>query len=124
MGFLILGHIHRDHVLLTAVQQIGQLTRCFRFADAARSDQQEHTHRLDRIIQPGAIAAHAARNRIQRLILSDDACLQSLMQMQYGLLFIIEHATQRNTRPIRQHFGNHATIDSVMHQRLLALQGF
>ena len=54
MLLLELAHVDDGHVLLAAIQQIGERQRRLGLAGAGRADHQEHADRLARIGQPGA----------------------------------------------------------------------
>ena len=52
VGFLEFGHIHRDHMLLAAKEQISELARGFGFSHAAGADQQKYTTGLEGSSRP------------------------------------------------------------------------
>ena len=64
MGVLELAHVDRDHVALTAIQQIGQRRSGLGFAHAAGAHQHEHTDRFSGIVELGAEGANPSRDGV------------------------------------------------------------
>ena len=81
---LVLGEIDGDH----AEQRIGQGERRFRFAGAARPDQQEHPLRTVLRRQAGFRGAQAPGNSAQGRLLANHPFAETLFQAQQFRLLI------------------------------------
>ena len=110
-------------MLLAAKEQLSELARGFGFAHAAGADQQKYTDRFGGIVKAGPIGPDAAGDGVERVVLSDDAFSQPLVQMQHGLMFVVQHAAHRNPGPAGNDASDAASVNSSGHQRALALQG-
>src|SRR5471032_1095409 len=73
MRFLILTHVDRDQVLLTAIERFRERQRGFRLADAGRPGQEEHADWLLRVRQPCAGGLDAFADQTQSVVLANDA---------------------------------------------------
>src|SRR5258708_10886326 len=70
-------------------------------ADAGGTEEKEGAQRPVRILEPGASATHGLRYRRDRLVLADDALLESLFHMEELLAFALQHLLDRNAGPAR-----------------------
>ena len=85
---LVLGEIDGDQRFLAAEQRIGQGERRFRFAGAARPDQQEHPLRTVLRRQAGFRGAQAPGNSAQGRLLANHPFAETLFQAQQLRLLI------------------------------------
>ena len=82
MPLLVLAHVEPDHHVLVAEQGLGERPCELRLADAGRPEEEEAPERPLRVAEPGARAPDGLRHRGHRLVLSDDARMQLLLEPQ------------------------------------------
>ena len=78
---LVLRHVDAHHRLLVVEQELGERARQLGLADAGRTEEEEAAERTVGILQSGARAADGIRDRVDRLVLADDALVQPLLHV-------------------------------------------
>src|SRR5207244_2891289 len=74
---LILGHVDADHLLLVAEQEFGDGFRELRFADAGRTEKQEHAVRpIETVLERALVQYEPPRDRAHRVLLPDNPLLE------------------------------------------------
>ena len=81
----------RDHVLLAAVERLGERERGLRLADAAGAREHEHADGLVGVVEARAGSLDALGDGIERVALADDAFLQRVGKVEDGLDFVLDH---------------------------------
>ena len=113
---LVLAHVDRYQVVLTAIQQFRQGQGGFRLAYARRAGKQEHPYRFARVIEPGTGGLNTTGNRFHRMGLANDTLTQALGEVEDGFNFIALQGAQRNAGPALQHAGHRLRIDIRQYQ--------
>ena len=70
------------------------------------------------ILEPGARAAERVRDRLDRLVLADDALVQPLLHVDQLLGLALEQARDGDARPARDDRGDVVLVDLLLHHRL------
>jgi hypothetical protein len=123
VSLLELRHVDGDEVPFASVEQVGEGERRFRLADTTRTDQQENAHRLARVIQAGLCGANAAADRLQSVILSDDAAAQMGFERPHHRKLVFEHLADGNTGPAGNDFAHDLRINGHSDHRRFTLHG-
>ena len=79
---LVLAHVEPHHRVLVVEHELGERARELGLAHAGRAEEDEAADRPVRILQAGARAAERVRDRLDRLVLADDALVQPLLHLQ------------------------------------------
>ena len=101
-----LGHIDTHHRVIAVEHKVSQRFTQLSFTDTGWPQEKERADWTIRIGQPRTATTNGVRYRFDRFVLSNDALMQILLHTQQFLTFAFHHASHRNTRPARQHFGN------------------
>ena len=96
---LILRHVDANHRALVVEQVLGQRPRQFGFADAGRSQEDERCRSADWGLQARPRAEDRFGNRVDGFVLSDDALVQFVFEMQQLCAFAFEELRNRNAGP-------------------------
>jgi hypothetical protein len=78
---LVLGHVEPHHGALVVEHELRERARKLGLPDAGRAEKDEGTNRAIRILQAGARTPQRVRDRRDRLVLADDAQVQSLLHL-------------------------------------------
>ena len=89
---LVLGHVEPHHRALVVEHELGERAGELGLADAGRPEEDERADRPVRILEPGARAAERVRDRLDRLVLADDALVQPLLHVDELLDLALEQA--------------------------------
>src|SRR5207248_4387482 len=91
-------------------------------ADAGGAEEQERADRAIGVLQPGARAAQRGGDRLDRLVLADDAFVQAILHVDQLLGFALEQATDGDTRPAGDDLRHVVGVDLLFeeHGRLAA----
>ena len=121
MRLLVLAHVDRDEVPLPAVERLRERQGGLGLADAARPDEQEDSDRPARVRQVRARGADAARDRLERVRLADDALLEPVLQREDGVDLVREHLSDRDPRPAGDDLRDRLRCDARLHEGRFAL---
>ena len=121
---LKLTHVDRDHVLLTAVQRVGQGEGRFSLADTAGPHQHEDTDRPSRVIQAGTGGMNALGHRLQGVALPEHTFGQHIGQVEHIFNLVANHLADRDTGPVGYHRCHGLCVNAGKNERTLALQLF
>ena len=102
----VLGHVDPDHVRLVVEQEVGQRPRQLGLAHAGRPQKDERADRAVRILQPGAGPANGVGDGRHRLVLADDAVVESLLHVQQARLLPLQHLVDGDAGPLRDDRGD------------------
>jgi hypothetical protein len=80
--FLVLAHVEADHHVLATEQRLRECARELRLADAGRPQEQEAAVRTAGVGEPGAGATNRLCDGLDGLVLTDDALVQALLELQ------------------------------------------
>ena len=119
---LVLAHVDGDHVLLAAVERLGERQRGLRLADARRADQHEHADGLARVVELRARRLDALGDGVEAVALADHAPVERVGELEHALDFVLHHAADRDAGPVRDDRGDGLLVDRRQDQRALALQ--
>src|SRR5438477_7811391 len=120
--FLILRHVDRDEVALSAIKSIRKRQGSLRFSYSTGPDQQEDSDRPSRVIESGTRGLDPLRDGLQRVILTDNSHSQQFLQAQHSLNLVFEHFPNWNSCPSCDDFSDCAAIHIWPYQRILPLQ--
>ncbi|EAQ03151.1 63 kDa protein [Pseudooceanicola batsensis HTCC2597] len=124
MRLLVFRHVDGDDVLFAAIEHLGQRQRGFGLADARGAGEHEDPDRLVRIVEPGARGLDALGDHLHRVILTDHALGQMLLEAENRLDLVLDHAADRDARPVADDAGHRLVVDDGHDQRRVALKLF
>ena len=104
-------HVDGDHVLLAAIERLGERQRGLGLADAGRAAEHEHADRLVRIVELGAVRLDALGDHLQAVRLADDAPVQDVGEAEDRLDLVLDHAADRNAGPVGDDGGDRLLVD-------------
>jgi hypothetical protein len=86
---LVLGHVQPDQRPLVVEHELRERARELGLPDAGGAEEDEGADRPIGILEPGARAAERVRDRLDRLVLADDALVEPLLHVDQlrGLAF-------------------------------------
>jgi len=99
-----LAHVELDEGVLAAEHEFGQHFGQLGLADARRPQEDERPDRAAGVLQPGAGPAHGLADRVDRLVLADDALVQLGFHLQQPLGFLLGDGRDRDAGPHADHF--------------------
>ena len=102
----VLGHVDAHHRVLVVEEELGERARRLRLADARGTEEDERPDRPIGILEARPRATHGVRDRGHCLILPDDALRELLVQLRETLPLALEHARDRDARPLRHDLGD------------------
>ena len=108
---LVLRHVDANHRVLVVEQELGERAGELGLADAGRPEKDERPERPVRILQPGAGAANGVGDRLDRLVLADDALVQPRFHAQQLLDFAFHQPADRNAGPLADDLGDVFLVD-------------
>ena len=114
---LVLGHVEAHHRPLVVEHELGERAGELRLADAGRPEEDERADRPVGILEAGAGPAQRVRNRLHRLVLTDQAPVQPLLHVNQLLRLPLEQARDRDTRPARDDLGDVVLVDLLLDHR-------
>ena len=85
MRLLVLAHVDGDHVLLAAVELVGEGERGLGLADARGAAEHEDADRLVGVVELGAVGLDALGDHLEAVVLADDALAEVLGELEDGL---------------------------------------
>src|SRR5207244_5232501 len=85
---------------------------------ARRSEEDEAADRPVRILQAGARAPQRVRDRLDRLVLADDALVQPLLHVDELLGLALEKTIDRDARPARHDGCDVVLVDLLLDHRV------
>ena len=109
--FHILGHIDADHIFFRAKYSLCQCFGKLGFAHAGRSQKQKRTDWTFGIFKSCPSAADGTGYSLYRLILSDNALVEDILQFLQPFSLFLLKALYRNVRPFGDNFRNLALSD-------------
>ena len=117
-------HVDGDHVLLAAIERLGERERGLGLADAGRAAQHEHADRLVGIVELGAVGLDALGDHRQAVRLADDAPVEDFRQPEDVLDLVLHHAADRNAGPVGDDRGDHLFVDMGVDHPLFRIAPF
>ena len=115
----VLGHIDADQILFV-VKEVGGNGLCqLGLAYAGRPEEEEGTDRPLGILDPGAGALDGLGDDADGLVLSDDAAVQALIQVQELLAFALDQLGDGDTGPALDDLGDLLLRHAVAEQAFL-----
>src|SRR5207253_11426681 len=85
---------------------------------ARRAEEDERSDRPVRILQARARASQRVRDRLDRLVLSDDSLMETLLHMDELLRLALEQPVDRDPGPARDDRGDVVLVDLLLHHGL------
>ena len=95
----VLRHIDADHAALIIEECLSKGLRELRLADTRRAEEDERTDWAVRILDAGACAQDGLADGLDGFILTDDAGVQHIFEMQQLLALARQHLRHRDARP-------------------------
>ena len=111
MPLLVLRHVEPHHRAVVVEHELRERARELGLADAGRAEEDERADRPVRVLQAGARATQCVRDRLDRLVLADDALVQPLLHVDQLLGLAFEQARDRDARPARDHLCDVVLVD-------------
>src|SRR5690606_15222017 len=102
----VLRHVDADHRLVAIEQELRKRAGQLRLTDASRSKEDEAAERTVRVLQARAGTADGVRDRLDRLILADDAGVKPLFHVHQLLDLAFHQAAHRDPGPAADDFGD------------------
>ena len=96
---LILAHVDPRHHVLVVEEVFGERLGQLRLADARSAEEDERSDGSLRVLQPRPTATHSVCNGADGLVLTYDAPMQLVLQMQQFLALALQHLAHRDARP-------------------------
>ena len=78
----VLTHIKSDHIALIVKERLSQRLRQLRLAHAGRSQEEERTDRLARVLDACLASLYSLYHQLHSLVLTDDSLVELVAQMQ------------------------------------------
>ena len=103
VSLCVLRHVDADQGLLLAEHGRCQSPAEFRLAHPAGPQEQEAPCGPVRLLQPYTASTDGSGHGPQGLVLTHQALLQRLLQIQKALALVLGQPLDRNTRPLRRH---------------------
>ena len=103
---LELAHVEADHHVLAAEQRLGERPGELRLADAGRAEEEEAAVGGAGIGEPGAGTPNRLRDRLDRLVLADDALVQPLLELQEPVALLLRQLRDRDAGAPRHDLGD------------------
>ena len=110
----VLGHVDLDQGVFVAEHELGQGLGQQRLADAGGAQEDEAAHRPVRVLQAAAAAADGLGDRLDRLVLADDALVQLVLQLQQPLGLLLLQAGQRHAGHLADDLGDDFLVDHAV----------
>ncbi len=95
----VLAHVHTDERILVVEEELRQRAGQLRLADAAAAQEDERANGTARVAQARPAAADSVGQRVDRLVLADDALVQPLLHIQELGCFRFHHLRHGNAGP-------------------------
>ena len=115
----VLRHVDAHHGVLVVEEELGERLRELGLADAGRAEEQERAGRPVRVADAGARAAHGIRDRLDGLLLPDQALAELGLEVQQLLGLALQEPADRDAGPRRDDGGDVFVGDLVVdHARL------
>ena len=97
----VLRHVDADHRLGAVEHELGQRAGELGLADAGRAEEQEGADRAVGVLEAGARATQRIGDRLDRVVLADDASVQALLHVDQLLDLALQQAADRDAGPAR-----------------------
>src|SRR3954447_16957485 len=120
VALLVLAHVEADGVVLGVEQRPGERARELRLADPGRPEEDERADRPARVLDPRAGADDGVGDEADRLVLSDDALVQDLVEAQELLALALHQPRDRDAGPARHDLADLVVGDLLAQQRVVA----
>ena len=117
VALLVLAHVDADQRLFVVEQELGQRFRQLGLAHAAGAQEDEAADGPLRVLQPAASAAQRVGDRLDRLVLADDAPVQLLLHAQQLGRLPLQHGVHRDAGPARHHACDIGRLDHLVQPR-------
>ena len=110
----VFAHVDADNGAFVVEESLRQSLSKFRFANARRTKEDERTDWAIGVFDTCAGAENCLADGFNRLVLPDNALVQSVFQVQKFFAFARQHFRQRNARPAADNFGNIFLADFLL----------
>ena len=104
--FHVFGHVNANDTALVVEESLRQRLSQFRFADARRTQKDKRTDWAIGIFDTCAGAEDSLADNFNRLILTDNALMQSIFKVQKFFALARQHLCKRNARPAAHNLCN------------------
>ena len=122
--FHIFRHIDADQIFLVIKQGRCQCLCQLGFADTGRAEEQERTDGTVRVLNACTRTQDGFGDTLDCFILSDDALMQRILQMQQLFALTLHQAGNRNTGPTLNDACNFLICNLITQQSMLAFGFF
>ena len=119
--FHVFAHVDTNHVLFIVKQRLRQRLGQLSLANARRTKEEERADRPVRVLDAGTAAQDGLADLFDRLILTDDALVERIIQMQQFFALAFHQFGNRDARPAGDDAGDFFLGHLVAQQRAVAL---
>ena len=117
----IFGHIDTNHVVFVIKQTIGKSLCKLRLADTGGTQEQEATDRLVGVGYACTGAEDSLCDFLNRFVLTDNALMDNIVEVEQLLALALHELCHRNTRPFGDDAGDLLLGHGVVHEGVVAL---
>ena len=117
---LVFAHVDSRHHRVVVEEELGQRLRQLGLAHTRRTEEDERTNRLARVVQSGTRAAHGVGDGGNGLVLAYDPLVKLLLHVEQLLALRSQHALYGDARPTRYHFGDILGVDLLLNHGVTA----
>jgi hypothetical protein len=103
-------------------EELSQRPRQLRLADARRAQEHEAPERAVRILQPRTSPPDRVGDRVDGLVLADDAVVEAFLHVHQLLDLAFHQPGDGNVRPLADHVGDVFLVDLFLQHALPLLQ--
>ncbi len=116
MALHVLGHVDADDRVLGVEEELGERAGELGLADAGRAEEEERADRPVGVGEAGARAADRGGDRLDRLVLADDALVQALLHVDELRDLALEQPRDRDPGPRRDDLGDVVGVDLLLEE--------
>ena len=111
MFFHVFRHVNPHEIRFIVKEDVRQRTCQFRFAHSRRPKKQKGSNRSVGVLDARPGTKNRVGNRPNAFLLTHDALMEQLAQLQEFFQFFLKETADWNTRPAAHDFGNVFGID-------------
>ena len=107
----VLAHVERDQRVLVAEQELRERLGQLGLTDAGRAGEDERATGTLRVLEPGTRTPDRLRQRLDRLLLADDALVQLVLHVEQPLALLLGQLEDRDAGGGGQDLGDELLVD-------------
>ena len=118
---LVFAHVDARHHVFIVKQAFCEGFCQFRLTHSRGTEEDERTDGTFGVLQTSTTAAHSVGHCSDGFVLSDDASVEFVFEVEQLLAFALEHASHGDARPATHHVGNVVGSDFFLHHSFCTL---